>query len=1187
MIPKDFKGANIAKKPEKNYVLQESKTVGEDALITSVISNRNPRVIAGITSSSSVVTVTTETPHKLSVNDKVKIKNVISSNNTAGVGNSGFNGTFTVTETSSSKTFTFASSILSGTYTDITADARAGANNRTLADLPVLERVEYDTSYTIQEVETIQEYISDQQDGVFYLTCLIGNISPTVSEFSDSRYKQNFLNLYPTVDKDNPNNDPVQSVSAASNEILGKVNVNNPLNSITKESTINYLRDNRIGFAVTFAESDAAGITTLTSNVEHNLNSITSLTVATVGSNYPANKTIHNVELINSADPSADGATITITTNGSGAIVPSSVEIIDGGSGYDVGDLLTVGTGNGAVSVQAINNAVGNVIQVVGVGNTINRTDSGYNGLYKITSVPSPKKVTYTHVAKGETAGSTVGVYTGPVSTTSGIFTLLDEKIAISSIAGVANTTLSGTVTVTTGVNHNLAVGNKIKVAGLVGSAATVYNGFDFVVKEKVSDTSFTMNSTLAIPVSGEAGAELYRYSLNSFGQDNSLASEKISGSLSPLITGIDSKVIVAISASADSNGESDIDIASTIGIENGDFLQIENEIVRVKTKDTGNTTGMIVFRGVLGTQSAAHVVDAFVRKINVIPSELHRFSAIRASGHTFEYIGYGPGNYSTSLPQKIKKQIELEQELLAISREEDGGVVFFSGMNDRGDFFSGQKAEPRELFLGELGDSNSAIFDDVFIRNTLRVGGGPNQNLPSEFNGPVNFSNKVTSTSLDGIEAIKLLIKGNALNNPSFQVGEDVNPALIVNKDTQNVGIRNASPQHELDVNGTIRANVYENFKLSDLPDATEETTYARNRIIKVKEDGSGYEMIDPHELSAYELRSLGVSNDGSVYSGVGAIENSKLKITGISTAKFFVDERVKIFGVTKSNDSVTVDPPITTNTVKVERIAEAGATNAVTYYYWQAQYHMINGKVGVSSQIDPTGGYSGTGARTGVENVAIDSFNDLNYNSLTLSRKDPDHGLIIYRQNHTGQGNETNADLGKAKLIAVLGQRELGSGTQEINWKDFGVYEQTEWSPKGTVNEFLGFSTSTTETHQIHFPTIGTEGQRRGWDIDKIVSIGQDSNTVDGNYNLNLMSGVTGFGTDTRVKVVHDNTKSLSDAITRTTSIGGNYLDLPSGTYLTNKLVIPTKFSLRGNGKNSIIKQQYYATDNDLVLS
>ena len=59
-------------------------------------------------------------------------------------------------------------------------------------------------------------------------------------------------------------------------------------------------------------------------------------------------------------------------------------------------------------------------------------------------------------------------------------------------IDGVAGTNLPGTVTVTTSVNHNLAVGNKIKVAGLVGTARTVYNGFDFVVKEKVSNTVFT-----------------------------------------------------------------------------------------------------------------------------------------------------------------------------------------------------------------------------------------------------------------------------------------------------------------------------------------------------------------------------------------------------------------------------------------------------------------------------------------------------------------------------------------------------------------------------------------------------------------------------------------------------------------------------------------------------------------------
>ena len=98
------------------------------------------------------------------------------------------------------------------------------------------------------------------------------------------------------------------------------------------------------------------------------------------------------------------------------------------------------------------------------------------------------------------------------------------------------------------------------------------------------------------------------------------------------------------------------------------------------------------------------------------------------------------------------------------------------------------------------------------------------------------------------------------------------------------------------------------------------------------------------------------------------------------------------------------------------------------------------------------------------------------------------------------------------------------------------------------------------------------------RGWDIDQITEVGTGYIGVSSNYSLN---GVVGFGTTSDVKVVHDNTEALQKAISDTVSAGGDYLDLPSGTYLTNKLSVPTAFSLRGNGKNSIIKLQYYATD------
>ena len=137
-------------------------------------------------------------------------------------------------------------------------------------------------------------------------------------------------------------------------------------------------------------------------------------------------------------------------------------------------------------------------------------------------------------------------------------------------------------------------------------------------------------------------------------------------------------------------------------------------------------------------------------------------------------------------------------------------------------------------------------------------------------------------------------------------------------------------------------------------------------------------------------------------------------------------------------------------------------------------------------------------------------------------------------------------------------------------IQWKDYGVYEQTAWSPKGTKNEFT--------SDQIHFPNIATTGQRRGWALDEIVSIGAGSITVNTQYDFNA---TVGFGTDATVKVAHDNTYALSEAIDDTIASGGNYLDLPSGTYLAQKLILPTSFTLRGNGRNTVLKQQFFAND------
>ena len=60
-------------------------------------------------------------------------------------------------------------------------------------------------------------------------------------------------------------------------------------------------------------------------------------------------------------------------------------------------------------------------------------------------------------------------------------------------------------------------------------------------------------------------------------------------------------------------------------------------------------------------------------------PVELRRHSIIRASGHTFEYVGFGPGNYSTAFPDKQDRQLSFEEEILAQSTRRDGGAVFYT----------------------------------------------------------------------------------------------------------------------------------------------------------------------------------------------------------------------------------------------------------------------------------------------------------------------------------------------------------------------------------------------------------------------------------------------------------------------------------------------------------------------------
>ena len=122
-----------------------------------------------------------------------------------------------------------------------------------------------------------------------------------------------------------------------------------------------------------------------------------------------------------------------------------------------------------------------------------------------------------------------------------------------------------------------------------------------------------------------------------------------------------------------------------------GDYFMIDNELVRVKTTTTGSNP-LSVFRGILGTKAGIHTIGSVIRKVAAKPVELRRHSILRASGHTFEYVGFGPGNYSTAFPDKQDRSLSTEEELLAQSFERNAGAVFYTGMNAYGVSYNGNK---------------------------------------------------------------------------------------------------------------------------------------------------------------------------------------------------------------------------------------------------------------------------------------------------------------------------------------------------------------------------------------------------------------------------------------------------------------------------------------------------------------
>ena len=792
VIPSSSGGA-VGRPPSEGFILQESNTsIGStnsevqtyfgSGSINHPNQQRNFRIIANTRWNSNSAYILTELPHDLKVGSQVELINVKSGVNTTGVGNSGYNGTFQVTGITSAREFVVGVNTNAGVFQNDTLTRDT--------NLPRFKRKRYETTYYTQNIQEIQPYVSGSQDGIYYLTILNSSVSPTISPFEADNYTQPIENLYPQVNRDTPISDPNPSVSHAVSDTIGEIVVNDVQGSITKETINKFISDLDVGIGLTNVVTSVGGTVHLIhGSIDHGLNRVTQVSIANSGAGYGTgvSANYYNAKLVGiGTSTTGFHATAKVSIDATGGI--TNILIMDGGSAYGIGNTMNVvgiatTTGHipAVVQVTGIYNNVGDAVRIAGVTSD---TYLSYNTVYRITDVQVGAAKSFVVVSNPAiTRVTTTGIGTIPLLNS--VAYLTGEALRINTLTFDPT---SGIATVVTSNEHGLKVNNKIKVSTGIATMP-VFSG-DFIVKQSVNLNTFTMNIGVAATTSRVATATTMfalRNGLTSNEGTTTLEDESLNGRMVPTYAGITTTLALAVTDAV----TTDIRLTNVanLGVQVGDYFAIDDEIVRIKTTPSNPATNPIaVFRAVLGTRATSHIAGSVVRKIKPYPIELRRHSINRASGHTWEYVGYGPGNYSTALPDKQDRAINETEELLAQTTRKEGGVNFLTGMNDRGIAYSGNKKVSTITGQEEVFDTpiRTVTGEDISTKDSInlvsategtfsqsiRVDGGDEGKAISEFTGPVVFTNKVTSSSTRGIEASSVFIQGDSTVARKYTVG-------------------------------------------------------------------------------------------------------------------------------------------------------------------------------------------------------------------------------------------------------------------------------------------------------------------------------------------------------------------------------------------------------------------------------
>lgn len=222
-----------------------------------------------------------------------------------------------------------------------------------------------------------------------------------------------------------------------------------------------------------------------------------------------------------------------------------------------------------------------------------------------------------------------------------------------------------------------------------------------------------------------------------------------------------------------------------------------------------------------------------FAGNIPQIEVELRRTSQIRAGNQTFEYTGFGSGNYSTGFPSKQQRVLTDKEVLYSQAQRRRAGIVFYSGLNAYGDLYVGNQKINAVTGEVEILDKpilrvagSAAVQNQEYVPyvsgtknvteiHSLTTTGGPNKNFNS-FNNESYFNEGIYVAVRDTDAAInpgRALITSDVIYRGK---GVDVGQRFLNNNVKQTGLLFNSNLRPNPGVEGTYLGDLYYKSNIS-----------------------------------------------------------------------------------------------------------------------------------------------------------------------------------------------------------------------------------------------------------------------------------------------------------------------------------------------------------------------------------